>query len=264
MYLNNESASRALSVGLAPELLTAVVRCGRQVVAQSDIRIAGEDPDGGHDAALDIFRYYLGRAGSALRGVPLSVAVSTRWCQLEMLPWSDALLFPDSALRYRQAHFTAIYGDLARNWDIVCDEAPYGQPRLACAFDAGLLAGLRAAALQNGHSLVAVHSALSLEARRLAPERRHAIALIERHRLVLATLAQGRVDSVQTQACSGAWHAHLPEAWQSWMLRAPEPGEIAQVALVNVGAEQSECEHLLPPHAATLYPGRTANGFCAS
>jgi hypothetical protein len=238
MSLNNASASPVLSIGLAPEILTAVVRHAHQVVAHSDLRIAAEDPDGGYDGALDTLRHYLGRTGSALRGAPLSVAVSTRWCQLEMLPWSTALVFPDSALRYRQAHFTAIYGELARHWEIVCEEAPFGQPRLACGIDAGLLAGVRAIALQHGHRLVAIESALSLAARRLAPERQQAIALIERHRLVLATLAHGCIDSVLAQASIGAWHAHLPQGWQSWKLCAPEAGEIAQVALISVDADR--------------------------
>ncbi len=238
MSRNTDFTSRSLTIGLAPETLTAVVRCGGHLVAHSHVSIA-PDPDGGYDGALDSLRYYLGRAGSALDDVPLSVAVSVRWCQLEMLPWSDALLYDDGALRHCEAHFAAIYGDLARTWDFVCDDAPYGQPRLACAFEAGLVTGLRAIARQTGHALAKVESALSPAAAQLADQAQQAIAVIEPNRLVLATLTQGRVDAVLAQACAGAWHAYLPDGWQAWTLRAPEPGDIAQLALIGQGQAET-------------------------
>lgn len=233
MSPNTVVPSRSLSIGLAPETLSAVVRCEGRIVAQSDIRI-DVNADGGFDGALDCLRYYLGRAGRALDGVPVSVAVSVRWCQLQMLPWSDALLYADGARRYCEAHFAAIYGELARGWDVVCDDAPYGQARLACAFDAGLVDGLRAIAQQNGHTLAGVASTLCVAARSLASEQKQAIAVIEPQRVVLATVANGRVAAVQAQACIGAWHTYLPDAWQSWSLREPQAGEIAKLALVSV------------------------------
>lgn len=233
MSPNTVISSRSLNIGLAPETLSAVVRCHGRIVAHSDIRIAAA-ADGGYDGALDCLRYYLGRAGSALDGVPVSVAVSVRWCQLQMLPWSDALLYAHGARRHCEAHFAAIYGEQVRSWDFVCDDAPYGQPRLACAFDAGLVAGLRAIAQQNGHTLAGIASALCVAGRSLAPSQKQAIAVIEPQRIVLATVANGRVDAVQAQACIGAWHTYLPDAWQSWTLREPQAGEIARLALVSV------------------------------
>jgi len=227
--------SRSMTVMLSPEMLSAVVRSGKEIVAHSEIKIGAARADGSCDAALAAFRAYLGRTGLGLRGVPITVGISNRWCQLAMLPWSDALLHGDSALRYRQAHFAAIYGDPARNWEILCDDAPYGQPRLACAIDRDFLIGLRDCARAIGHPWASLESVLSMAARTAAPGRQQALAVIEPGRVVMATFSHGRISAVQAEACRGAWHAELPPAWQHWMLRAPELGDVAQVALVSLG-----------------------------
>lgn len=224
-----------MTVTLAPEMLNAVVRSGKRIVAHSEMMIDAARADGNCVAALTAFRAYLTRTGLALRGVPVSVVISTRWCQLAMLPWSDALLHADSALRYRQAHFAAIYGDAARNWEVLCDDAPYGQPRLACAIDRDFLVGLRDCAQANGHPWASVESVLSMAARTAAPGRQQALAVIEPGRVVMASFSHGRISAVRAEACRGAWHAELPPTWQHWMLRGPELGEVAQVALVSLG-----------------------------
>lgn len=259
MSIPDSFGSRSITVTLAPEQLSAVVRSGAQIVAYSEIRIGGARADGSCANALAAFRAYLGRTGLALRGVPVSVVVSTRWCQLAMLPWSDALLLGDGALRYRQAYFAAIYGDAARAWEIVCDDAPYGQSRLACAIERDFLSGLRDCARANGHPWASVASLLTVAARAAAPGRQQAIAVIEPGRVVMASFAHGRISSVKAQACRGPWHAELPPAWQHWMLRAPELGDVAQVALVSL------CEAAAPmtlaepawdaPHPAAARPG---------
>jgi hypothetical protein len=241
--LPDSFGSRSITVTLAPEMLSAVVRSGKRIVAHSEIKIGAARADGSCANALTAFRAYLGRTGLALRGVPISVVISTRWCQLTMLPWSDALLLSDSALYYRHAHFAAIYGDVARNWDIVCDDAPYGQPRLACAIERDFLNALRDCARANGHPWASVESLLSTAARAAAPGRQQALAVIEPGRVVMASFSHGRISAVQAQACRGAWHAELPPAWQHWMLRAAELGDVAQVALISLGE---------PANASTL------------
>lgn len=245
-----------MTVALAPEMLTAVVRSGKKIVAHSEIKIDRARADGGHDGALTAFRAYLGRTGLALRGTPVAVAISTRWCQLAMLPWSDELLQGDSALYYRNAHFAAIYGDAARRWEIVCDDAPYGQPRLACAIERDFLNGLRECARANGHPWASVESVLSMAGRSMAPGRQQGLAVIEPGRLVTASFSHGRISAVQAQACRGPWHTELPPAWQHWMLRAPELGEIAQVALVSLGDATAPIAIAAPAYDAACASGR--------
>jgi hypothetical protein len=141
-----------------------------------------------------------------------------------MLPWSEALRHDDGAERYRQAYFTALLGEAGR--EILCEEAPYGQARLACAVERTFLDGLRGIARQHGHSCLRVESILTAAAHGIVPERYQALAIIEPGQLVLATLAQGRIGSVQAQPGQAA----LPPGWA---LRAPQLGEVAQVALLS-------------------------------
>jgi len=249
MSLTDRIGSKSLCIALAPELLSAVVCSGKRIVAHSEIRIPA-DSDGHWNRSLAAFQAYLRQAGVTLHGIPVSVGIATRWCQLAMLPWSDALLHQDSAQRYQQDHFAGIYGDLACAWSIVCDDAPYGQARLACAIDSAFLDGLRDVARAHGHPRIAVESILSTTARAIGSGRHESFAIIEPGRLVLAALSQGRVAAVQAQACRGPWHTELPQAWPRWMLRTPELGDIAQVALASMDEQAPMAGLPTPFHPA--------------
>ena len=267
MSLTDIFSDRSVSIALAPELLTAVVRSGKRIVAHSEVHIAAsERPDGHWEGALNAFATYLRQAGVTLKGVPVSVVLTTRWCQLTMLPWSEALLHEGSAQRFAQAQFAAIYGDVARHWATVCDDAPYGAARLACAIERDFLEGLQHTARSLGHPCALVESVLSSAWRAMAGHQPQAFALIEPARLVLAAAAHGRIVAVQAQALRGHWERALPAGWQQWSLRAPEMGEIAQLALIHrdqhgAGADPDQDQaHGLEPvfEPAMRAPGQPA------
>jgi len=220
---------RTLSVALAPEMLSAVVREGTRVLACSEIRIKPGAGDGHWSAGLAAFETWIRQAGSGLSGVPLVVSVSTRWCQLAMLPWNDALLYQDSARRYLQERFERLYGSVARDWELGCDDSPRGQPRLACALESLFAHGLRAAAQAQGYDSMRIESVVTATARTIAPAPCDRFAIQEPGRLVLVARRYGRVVGVESQTCSSAWPAALPPAWQQWTARAPDVGEVVQV-----------------------------------
>lgn len=263
MSLTDIFSSRTVCVSLAPDLLTAVVRSGKRIVAHSEMRIPLDHPDGHWQGALSAFASYLRQAGVALKGVPVSVGLTTRWCQLAMLPWSDALLDKRSAERFLQAQFMAIYGDVARSWAIACDDAPYGQPRLACAVERAFVDGIQQVARELGHPCAAVESVLSIAWRAIASSRPSAFAMVEPGRMVLAATAGGRIVAVQAQALRGPWESELPQAWQRWTLRAPELGEIAQVAVVNL--DEPANQYALPDYFEhAMLPIPPAPGYAAA
>lgn len=264
MSLTDIFSSRTVSISLAPDLLTAVVRSGKRIVAHSEVRIPpARHPDGHWEGALGAFATWLRQAGPALAGAPVSVALTTRWCQLAMLPWSDALLHDGSAQRFQEAQFVGIYGEVARGWATVCDDAPYGVPRLACAVERAFLDGLLTTAREFGHPCVSVESVLTIAWRAIASTRPQAFAVVEPGRLVLAAASGGRIVAVQAQALRGPWETELPRAWQRWTLRAPELGEIAQVALVSLDERLSSLD-LPDTFEPALLPVAPAPGYLAA
>lgn len=261
MTLTEPLDGRALYIALAPELLTAVVRSGARVLAHSEVRITA-DAEGSWDSVLAALRTYLRQAGPTLRGLPIALCITTRWCRLSMLPWSEALRHEDSAARHAHAHFEAIYGDAARHWSIVRDDAPNGQRRLAFAVERELVSALQDIALENGNPRIALESALSVAARALGPAQHAAMAVIEPGRLVLATLAQGRITAVESQDCRGPWHIELPKAWQRWRARMPAPDTVGEVAVVSLDQRTIGGE-LPPPFRAVALPEALAPAYAA-
>ncbi|MES2298402.1 MAG: hypothetical protein V4582_15260 [Pseudomonadota bacterium] len=244
-------SNKTLCVALAPDQLTAAVRGGASFAPDSAARIALDHPEGHWQGALAALDGYLQQAGAQAKGLPLSVSLSNRWCHLTMLPWSDALLAVDTSARFLEAQFAGLFGDAARSWIVTCDDAPFGQPRLACAIERELLESVQAIAAKHGHQCVAVEPALSIAWRAVAPSRPAAFALLERGRMVLASAENGRITGVHAQACRGNWQAELAQAWQRWTLRVPQLAAIGQVALVKLD-EAANGALPEPFHAARL------------
>jgi hypothetical protein len=227
-------SSKTLCVALAPEQITLAIRSGKHVFPDSAVSIALNHPEGHWQGAVAALGSWLEAPGHAAAGLPIAVSVSNRWCQLAMLPWSEALLGADEARRFALAHFAGLFGDVAHGWSITWDAAPYGEMRLACAIERDFLDALHSAAQAGGHRLIAVESALSIAGRAVGQHRPAAFALQERGRVVLAQLEKGRIVGVQAQPSRGNWNSDLAQAWQRWTLRSPELAAIRRVALVRL------------------------------
>ncbi|MBA5606532.1 hypothetical protein H3H36_14335 [Duganella sp. FT3S] len=223
--------ARTLRVHLAPQQLLAVVCRGGRPLDASAVRVAIDNPAGHWQPAVDALRAWLARSGQIGAGLPLELSLAGRWCQMLVAPWSDALLAEPGATRFLQSQLAALYGEAARGWSVAADDAPYGQPRLACGIDPALLADLRVAA---GERCRAIEPAISVALRALLASRPQALAVVEAGRLTLAALAGGRVTAIAAQPCGAAWHGELVPAWQRWTLRAPELAQLNDVAVVDL------------------------------
>lgn len=231
MSLTERFVSKLLCVALAPGQLTAVVRRGGRIVNDSAVTIALGEPN--WQGVLGAFQALLKQHAAPM---PVAISLSARWCHFAVLPWSDALLDAGSAQQFIALQFGATFGDAARNWEVQCDDAPYGQPRLACAIERDLAQGLQHIANECGYHCVGIEPQLAAAGRAIAADKPQAFAVVEPGRIVLAALENGRISAVQAQPCRDGWHAELSQAWQRWTLRSPELGGIAAVALVNLGA----------------------------
>ena len=273
-------APRRLRVLLAPQQLWCAVRHGRRLVDGSAQRIAlpGQGHGHGHgagagghwQASVDALRALLQQPAIAAARLPLEISLSGRWSQLVLAPWSDALLSEPAASRFLQTQLAALYGDHARGWSVVADDAPYGQTRLVCGVDSTLLQALKDTAAECGHACRVIEPLLGTALRELTAGGQQgwqglvgslslkrqqadgpsgALALVEPGRITMAALRGNHIVAIQSQPASEAWRLELPQAWQRWTLRTPELAGIEQVAVADLSA---------PPAAPAAAPSAAA------
>lgn len=255
---------RRLRVLLSPQQLLCVVRHGQRLVEGSAQQIAVAGAGGHWQASIDALRALLQQPAIAAARLPLEISLSGRWSQLVLAPWSDALLSEPLAGRFLQTQLAALYGDNARGWSVVGDDAPYGHTRLVCGVDSTLLQALKDLAAECGHACRVIEPLLATALRTMEAQRQHgwrarrdgrdaaapsgALALVEPGRITMAALRDNRIVAIQSQPASEAWRLELPQAWQRWTLRAPELAGIATVAVTDLSAQPPA---LAPaPHAA--------------
>ena len=233
------AAQRSLAIHLAPQQLLCVVRQGGRAIEGSAQQIAINNPNGHWQASVDVLGSLLRQYDAEWARLPLEIGLSSRWCQMLLAPWSDALLAEPSATRFLLSQMTALYGDAARTWSIACDDAPYGQARVTSGVDSALLQSLKEISTEYNHPCRAIEPALGLVLRLSVPRggaMPAAVALVEAGRITMAALTGGRVTAIQSQPASTAWMLELPQAWQRWTLRAPELASFQQVAVINLDA----------------------------
>jgi hypothetical protein len=240
-------ARRSLGIHLAPQQLLCVARQGRRVIEGSALRVDIANPNGHWQTGVDALRGLLPQKTAEWAGLPLEISLSSRWSQMLLVPWSDALLSESTAARFLQSQMAALYGDAARGWSIASDDAPYGQARAVSGADSALLQALKETGAGFGHPCHAIEPALGA-ALRLMAQRGDAppaaLALVETGRITMAALDGGRITAMQSQPAGAAWTLELPQAWQRWMLRAPELAGIEQVVVVGLDTVQAQAAAL--------------------
>ncbi|WP_332852913.1 hypothetical protein [Duganella sp. S19_KUP01_CR8] len=248
---------RRLRVLLAPQQLLCVIRQGKRLVEGSAQQIAVDGAGDHWQAAIDALRALLQQPDVVAARLPLEISLSGRWSQLVLAPWSDALLSEPSAGRFLQTQLAALYGDNARGWSVIGDDAPYGHTRLVCGVDSTLLQALKDVAAEFGHAcrviepllgtaLRAQESSQPIRLKKGTATATGALALIEPGRITMAALRDNRIVAIQSQPASEAWRLELPQAWQRWTLRAPELAGIEQVAVTDLSAPSTATLHLVP------------------
>ncbi|WP_328595546.1 hypothetical protein [Rugamonas rivuli] len=255
---------RRLRVLLSPQQLLCVVRHGTRLVEGSAQQIAVAGAGSHWQASVDALRELLQQPAIAAARLPLEISLSGRWSQLVLAPWSDALLSEPSAGRFLQTQLAALYGDNARGWSVVGDDAPYGHTRLVCGVDSTLLQALKDVAAECGHACRVIEPLLGTALRTMEADAPcGALALVEPGRITMAALRDKRIVAIQSQPASEAWRLELTQAWQRWTLRAPELAGIATVAVTDLSA-LSPALALAPSAALHLVPEALPSRFVLS
>ena len=232
MSLIERLARTTVCLHLAPHALHGVQRRAGRPVAGSAFHLPIVNPGASWEVALAALCGWLEQDSG--KKLPLAVSLASRWCAMLIVPWSGALLDRSSAQRFLHGQFAAVYGDSARAWRLAADDAPFGQPRLACGIDAALLQGVQDAAGAQGRRCLSVEPIVGPAWRSIAAGKPAAFALVEAGRLLLATSGGGRITALHSQSCDAAWGAELERAWRRWNLRAPQLDTIEHVALLNL------------------------------
>lgn len=160
----------------------------------------------------------------------VTVVLSNHFARYAVVPFDTAISSPDEELALARFHFTKIYGERARAWDVRMGNGRHGAPRLASAVDAALIEAVRACFRKNAKArLVSVQpylmSAFNLWRGAMGKEDAW-LLLVEPQRTCLALIAGGAWATVQT--ANGEFAS--PEDWALLLDRQQLRTEAASVS----------------------------------
>lgn len=191
-----------LHVGLGPDAVdfARYSRGARSRLIERGALEVSQDGAEPWRGALSAFAHALPRI--AVRKPSCSVVLSNHFTRSQLLPWHGNLRSPRDYEALARAHFRAVYGVAADQWEIRLPRAEYGAPVLACAVDAALLRELDTLATGAGLQLREVRPHFAVAFNRW----RHActgpacwFALVEAGRLWLGALADGAWTGVSAR-----------------------------------------------------------------
>jgi hypothetical protein len=157
-----------------------------------------------HGAIERLSALELGRARVAIE-------LSNHFVRYALVPWTDALSSSAEEEAYVRHHFAKIHGaERAKGWSVRASEAAPGEPRLASAVDAALIAALKKTFETKKARLVSIQPALMArfnEARGVLPKDGAWLVIAEHERACIA-LHGGR-EWRTVQNAKGPWRATL-------------------------------------------------------
>jgi len=140
----------------------------------------------------------------------VTLELSSHLVRYALVPWTDALATPAEEEVYVRHHFARIHGERAKDWAVRASEAAPGEPRLASAIDAALLAALKEAFRAKKAKLVSVQPALMRRfnaSRKSLPRDGAWLVIAEPERACVALHGGKHWRAVQN--AKGAWRAAL-------------------------------------------------------
>jgi len=140
-----------------------------------------------------------------------TVVLSNHFVRYSLVPWSGALATPAEEQAYLRHHFAKIHGERAKAWLFRASEGRRGEPRVASAVDAELVAAIKRIFVSSQAKLVSVQPALMHVfngARAAVPQPAGAwLVIAEADRACIALHADGAFRAVQN--AKGDWRALL-------------------------------------------------------
>lgn len=149
----------------------------------------------------------------------VTVVLSNHFVRYAVVPFDTAITGPDDELAFARFHFTRIYGERARTWDVRMGNRRHGVPCLASAVDAALMEAVRACFPKNVKARLVSAQPYLMSAfnlwRGIMGKEGAWLLLVEPQRTCLALIAGGAWATVQT--ANGEFAA--PEDWAALLDR---------------------------------------------
>jgi len=192
-----------LLVSLAPDSVALVRVAGRLRARIVDKKVVECDPGFGAvpwQGALAALEPAL----AALRAerVDATVVLSNHFVRYAVVKPETTLSGEEEALGHARFHFTRVYGERARGWDLRLSPSRRAAPRLASALDAGLVPAITACFARGAKArLVSVQPYLMAAFNRWRTDLARDegwLLLLEPQRACLALIAKGRWAAVHT------------------------------------------------------------------
>jgi hypothetical protein len=205
-------------------------------------------------AALDALDAALA-AANPQRGTAVGVRISDHFVHYLVLPWStelrnEAEIEAVARIRLRQA-----LGEAVEGWTVRLAPTRFGEPYVACAADAALLAGVASRLASRKLRLVSLRPALVAAYRRWRSARPAAagwFAACMQGRLNLCRVSGGALKSIRSQRAGDDLEQDLRLAVERESLQLG-----AAPAVVNPGAEGV---HVFAPEYPRTAPGTETGG----
>ncbi len=257
-----------LCIALAPQQVALALRKGTHFIPSSAWHQACDNHEGHWQNTLALLRTGLADSKDLPANTRMHITVSSRWMQTLRLPWSDALMQPQAAQRFVQNQYVALYGEIARDWQITLDDAPYGKARLACALENSLLDALQQLAQDFQCDLASVEPLIApawRSAARLVGKKARALVLIEYDRICLAQIDAGRIVQIHSEywAQATTWPTALRQCWQRACIREPHLAELNHVPVLNLSAQAHRVDVANPFHVIQLANPELAPSYAA-
>jgi hypothetical protein len=93
-------------------------------------------------------------------GARTRIVVADHWARYAIVPWVATLTSTEERLAHGRQLLHGLYGEAVASWDVRLSEAPPGATRVACAVPGELVAGVRAACLAHGNTLLSLQPQL--------------------------------------------------------------------------------------------------------
>lgn len=233
-----------LDVVLAPRRLTCRHRAAPPWQPSSPPQVLpvppGPAPAGWRTALAALGGWIDGQAPRP--GCRVHVVLSNHFVRLWVLPWSDELVSAAARQALAARAFEARYGEDCDAWALRIGACRHGQPALACAIDAALLAAMSALCTERGLRLASVRPLLGVafDAHVTQLPADAGLFVAEPGRITGVALERGACRSVRTLRLDGAdWSDTWIERQAGLMGLAPDRPRCVLVAAQPVMAARS-------------------------